>query len=72
MKKVISAWIEQFIEFDSEMEYLVFHHELKNGKKKYKIVSDEKLTDGKFKVHVIRQYNNNAFPKEVGKCLMKD
>lgn len=24
MKKIISAWIEQFIEFDSEMEFAVF------------------------------------------------
>lgn len=25
MKKIISAWIEQFIEFDSEMEFAVYN-----------------------------------------------
>ena len=29
MKKIISAWIEQFIEFDSEMEFAVFEQKLK-------------------------------------------
>ena len=33
MKKIISAWIEQHLEFDSEMEYAVFYQDLKNGKR---------------------------------------
>ena len=37
MKRIISAWIEQFIEFDSEMEYAVFEQDLKNSNKKYRI-----------------------------------
>lgn len=37
MKKIISAWIEQFIEFDSEMEFAVFEQKLKDSKKGYRM-----------------------------------
>lgn len=67
MKKVISACIEQFIEFDSEMEYITFQHDLKNGNKKYKILKEEKLQSGKYKIHLIKQYNNNHFPERGGR-----
>lgn len=63
MKKVISAWIEQHLEFDSEMEFAVFQQQLKEGKKKYRIVATKKLPDGKYRVHLIKQYNNNTFPE---------
>lgn len=63
MKRVISAWIEQHVEFDSEMEYATFEHDLSLGKKKYKILDTKKQKDGKFQVHLIRQYNNNNFPE---------
>lgn len=33
MKKIVSAWIEQVIEFDSMTEYQKFINDLKNGKK---------------------------------------
>lgn len=33
MKKIISAWIEQVIEFDSMTEYQKFINDLKNGKR---------------------------------------
>lgn len=63
MKKVISAWIEQFIEFDSEMEWVTFQHDLKNCRKKSRILEEKKLPDGKYRVHLMRQYNNNVFPE---------
>ena len=63
MKKIILAWIEQHLEFDSEMEYAVFYQDLKDGKRKFRIISTEKLSDGKFKVHLMKQYNNNNFPE---------
>lgn len=63
MKRVILAWIEQKIEFDSEMEYAAFEHDLATGRKKYRIIDTEKHKDGKFRVHLIRQYNNNEFPE---------
>ena len=39
MKKIISAWIEQVIEFDSMTEYQKFINDLKNGKKAYRIIT---------------------------------
>lgn len=63
MKKILSAWIEQFIEFDSEMEFAVFEQKLKDSKKGYRIIHAQKCSDGKYKIHIIRQYNNNQFPK---------
>ena len=63
MKKILEAWIEQKIRFDSEMEWLAFYHELKNGKRAYEVVSEEKRSDGSVLVHLLRQYNSNKFPK---------
>lgn len=63
MKKILEAWIEQKIKFDSEMEYRAFYHDLKNGKKAYEVVSEEKCSDGSVVVHLLRQYNNNKFPE---------
>lgn len=63
MKKILEAWIEQKIKFDSEMEWLTFYHDLKNGKKAYEVVSEEKCSDGSVVVHLLRQYNNNKFPR---------
>lgn len=63
MKKIISAWIEQIVEFESEMEYAAFQHDLKAGKKLYRILEEEKLPNGKYKVHLMKQYNNNRFPE---------
>ncbi len=61
MKKVISACIEQFIEFDSKGEYKAYERKLSQGKKKYEILS-VKSRKGKYIVHLKKQYNNNSFP----------
>ena len=63
MKKILEAWIEQKIQFDSEMEWLTFYHDLKNGKKAYEVLSEEKQIDGSVIVHIKKQYNNNKFPE---------
>lgn len=63
MKKILSAWIEQKIQFDSEMEWVAFHHDLKNGRKAYEVLNEMKQSDGSMIVHLRRQYNNNQFPK---------
>lgn len=63
MKKILEAWIEQKIQFDSEMEWLAFYHDLKNGKKAHEVMREEKRSDGSVVVHLLRQYNNNKFPK---------
>lgn len=64
MKKILEAWIEQKIQFDSEMEWLTFYHDLKNGKKAYEVISEEKRSDGSVVVHLLRQYNSNKFLKD--------
>ena len=46
------------------MEYAVFEQDLKNGNKKYRIISKDKLPDGKYRIHLKRQYNKNIFPEE--------
>lgn len=63
MKKIISAWIEQVIEFDSMTEYQKFINDLKNGKKAYRIITPGCKVDGKICTHIMRQYNNNNFPE---------
>ena len=45
------------------MEWLAFHHDLKNGRKAYEVVSEEKRSDGSMLIHLRRQYNNNRFPE---------
>lgn len=63
MKKVLRACIYQVVEFGSEMEFAVYEQELKNSKKQYQIMKEEKLSDGRFVVHVLKQYNSNKFPE---------
>ena len=63
MKKIVSAWIEQVIEFDSMTEYQKFINDLKYGKKAYRIISPGCEVDIKICTHIMRQYNNNQFPK---------
>lgn len=64
MKKIVKAWVQQIIEFDSEEEYNKYADEIsKNGKKwDALLVIDEKT--GKVTATVRKQYNNNAFPDD--------
>lgn len=64
VKKIVKAWIQQIIEFDSEEEYNKYADEIsKNGKKwDASLVIDEKT--GKVTAIVRKQYNNNAFPDD--------
>ena len=63
MKKIISAWIEQEIEFDSMTEYQDFLRDLENGKKAYRIITPGHEVNGKIYTHIMKQYNNNDFPE---------
>ena len=63
MKKILEAWIEQKLQFSSEMEWIAFYHDLKNGRKAYEILKEEKCSDGSVLVHLRKQYNNNKFQK---------
>ena len=63
MKKILEACIEQVLQFDSEMEWAIFHYDLKTGRKAYEVLSEEKQPDGSVIVHIKKQYNNNKFPE---------
>lgn len=63
MKKILEACIEQKLQFSSEMEWIAFYHDLKNGRKAYEILKEEKCLDGSVLIHLRKQYNNNKFPK---------
>lgn len=54
MKKIISAWIEQVIEFDSMTEYQKFINDLKNGKKAYRIITPGCEVDNEICTHIMR------------------
>ena len=63
MKKILEAWIEQKLQFSSEMEWIAFYHDLKNGRKAYEVLKEEKCSDDSVLVQLRKQYNNNNFPK---------
>ncbi len=54
MKKVLYAWIEQIVQFDSEQERQKFIDGIRGVQ-----ILDSNEADGKFTVHVKRPYNNN-------------
>lgn len=54
MKRILFAWIEQLIEFDTEDERKGFIKKTKGVK-----VVKSFEQDGKFNLHVKRPYNNN-------------
>ena len=58
-KRIISACIEQVIEFDSEIERQAFICNLKNGNKEFRIVNQSEQ-DEKFRIRVQIQYNKNS------------
>lgn len=63
MRKIVAAWIEQELEFDSRMEYLAYISELEQTERKFKEVSYHQDDTGKVHLRVMKQYNNNSFPE---------
>lgn len=64
MKKVLSAWIEQYLQFDSKLEYMAYMEELKQKKQKFKEIECSQDISGKVTLHIKKQYNNNVFPDD--------
>lgn len=58
VKKVLIAWIEQVVQFDSAEERKKFTDGIRGVQ-----VLDSAEQDGKFTVHVKRPYNNNPMDK---------
>lgn len=63
MKKILSAWIEQILQFDSESEYMGYINYLEQKKQKFSVVEQNQDDSGKVTLHIKKQYNNNIFPK---------
>lgn len=63
MKKILSAWIEQILQFDSESEYTAYVRDLEQKKQKFSVVEQNQDDSGKVTLHIKKQYNNNIFPK---------
>ena len=63
MKKILSAWIEQILQFDSKLEYMAYISDLEQKKQKFSVVEQEQEQDssGKVTLHIKKQYNNNVF-----------
>lgn len=62
MKKILSAWIEQILQFDSKLEYMAYISDLEQKKQKFSVVEQEQDSSGKVTLHIKKQYNNNIFP----------
>lgn len=62
MKKVLSAWIEQYLQFDSKLEYMAYISSLEQKKQKFKEIEHKQDISGKVTLHIRKQYNNNTFP----------
>jgi len=66
MKKIILAWIEQVLEFDSTADYNIYLTDLDRKGQKYDVTKHEVLDSGVVKVRIRKQYNNNQFPNSKG------
>lgn len=62
MKKILFAWIEQILQFDSKLEYLAYISDLEQKKQKFLVVEQNQDVSGKVTLHIKKQYNNNVFP----------
>ena len=64
MKKVLSAWIEQYLQFDSKLEYMAYISDLEQKKQRFKEIAHNQDVSGKVTLHIRKQYNNNTFPND--------
>lgn len=59
MKKVISACIDQVLQFDSEKEIDSFLEDLKFKKQRFSVIWKNTLNTGKVQIRIKRQYNQH-------------
>ena len=59
VKKIISACIDQVIQFDSDQEVDKFLEHLKSRKQRFTVVWKNTLNDGKVQIRIRRQYNQH-------------
>ena len=63
MKKIIAAWIEQILEFDSEQEYTDYIRGLEQKNQMFEEMRCVPLESGAVRIRIRKQYNNNTFPE---------
>ena len=63
MYKVKLAWIEQIIEFETEVDLATYKEKLESGRPQIYRIVEESRENGKILLHIRKQYNNNNFPK---------
>ena len=71
-KRILSAFIEQSLQFDCRTDYEAHVQDLKRGKFKYSLNNFRTDEEGKVYVTVRKQYNNNAFPDDLEGGEKKD
>lgn len=65
MKRIVAAWIEQILEFDSKLEYLTYIEELKQKNQEFREIKQKQLKSGVVQLRIMKRYNNNAFPDNI-------
>lgn len=64
MKKLISAYTEQVLEFDNREEYNAYLTRLRTQRPQlYKIIEVAESLDGTIQLTIWKQYNNTPFPR---------
>lgn len=63
MKKVVSACIEQILEFDTQKEAADYIEKVRTSKKGFRIVSHEEVGE-KYRIRIQLQYNNSPLIEE--------
>ena len=59
MKKVISACVDQILEFDSEQEVDRLLENLKMKKQRFSVIWKNTLNNGKVQIRIKKQYNKH-------------
>lgn len=59
MKKVISACVDQILEFDSEHEIDKLLEDLKFKKQRFSVLWKNTLNNGKVQIRIRKSYNNH-------------
>lgn len=59
MKKVISACVDQILEFDSDLEVDRLIENLKSKKQRFTIVWKNTLNNGKVQIRIKKSYNQH-------------
>ena len=66
-KRIVTAFIEQVIEFDTEVEYECYLFDLKMRKPLFCIKDVKKDESGKVIVTIRKQYNKKCVPGCIGR-----